>query len=168
MEDLAYRIRTAEPEDDAELRRSIGVTISHPDGKGRRASFRSAIQRGEVLVLEHYETREHAWTIVGFVEYHVRVDDNVTIKDAGSSGDSPRAAVIKQLVAELLRSSAARGAMAKVRSDASEWNELLGSIPGFLLEGKEYRRPHYYAIWEWSPERARQESRRPPRGMRRR
>lgn len=167
MEELAYRIRAAEPPDEAQLRQVIGATLSHPDGKGKRTSYRSAAQRGELLVLEQYEPREHDWKITGFVEYHVRVDDTVTIKDAGSSGDTPRAAVVKHLVAELLRSAGAKGATTKVRSDAAAWNELLGSIAGFFLEGKEYRRPHYYLIWQWSPQLARSQSR-PSRGERRR
>lgn len=165
MEELAYRMRAAEPEDEARLKQAIGSTMAHPDGKGKRESYRPAAERGELLVLEQYDRRDRAWKIVGFVEYHVRVDDTLTIKDAGSIGQTPHAGVIKHLIAELLRSAKPRGATTKVRSDASEWIELFDAIPGFYLEGKEYRRPHYFLIWRWSPELAAREAR-PRRGRR--
>ncbi|MBI4491886.1 MAG: hypothetical protein HY690_03730 [Chloroflexi bacterium] len=164
MDELAYRMRAAEPGDEPQLKQAIGITMARPDGK--RTAYRAAAQRGEVLVLEQYDTREHRWNIVGFVEYHVRVDDTVTIKDAGSIGETPHSAIIKHLFNEALGSAGAREATAKVRSDATAWNELLGSIPGFYQEGKEYSRPHYYLIWRWSPELAAQQARRKQRGRR--
>ncbi|MDP8925080.1 MAG: hypothetical protein M3O34_19720, partial [Chloroflexota bacterium] len=70
----------------------------------------------------------------------------------------------------LLRSLAPVSATAVVRRDAEVWSQILASIPGFFVDGPpEYRRPHYYNIWKWSPELAR-EARRggrrggPPRG----
>lgn len=161
MQELAYRIRAAEMGDEPPLKSSIGATLSNPEGKGRRSGYRAAIQRGEVLVLEQHDRRTGQWVVSGFVDYHVRVDDTLTIKDAGSAGDAPRAAIVKHLLAELLRSAAPKAATVKLRVDAAEWTEILTSIPGFHLEGKEYRRPHYYAILEWSPELAAQATRRP-------
>lgn len=166
-EELAYRIRAAEPADEPQLKAAIGSTLAHPEGKGRRAGYRAAAQRGELLVLEQSDPRTGEWKISGFVEYHVRVDDTLTIKDAGSASERPHAAVFKHLLNELLRSAAPQAATVKVRSDATEWLELLLSIPGFYVEGKEYRRPHYYAILRWSPELAARAARRPARGRRR-
>jgi hypothetical protein len=51
-----------------------------------------------------------------------------------------------------------------VRRDAEVWNEILRTIPGFYPEGSEYRRPHWYTIWKWSPERAREMERATRRG----
>lgn len=166
MRELAYRIRASEPEDEPHLRWAIGVTMAHPEGKRKRFSFRAAAERGELLVLEQHHLREGEWQLSGFVEYHVRVDDTLTIKDAGSVGATPHGAIIKQLLAELLRSAAPQAATLKLRSDASAWNELLESTPGFYVEGTEYRRPHYYLVWRWSPELALRESRRLQRAPR--
>lgn len=157
MDELAYRIRAAELEDEPRLKQAIGTTLTHPDGK--RPGYRAATQRDELLVLEQFDRRQREWKISGFVEYHVRVDDALTIKDTGSTGAAPHAAIIKHLLSELFRSAKPRAATTKVRSDAAEWVELLESIPGFYLEGKEYRRPHYYFIWRWSPEVAAQATR---------
>jgi hypothetical protein len=84
----------------------------------------------------------------------MRVDDWLVLRDAGSVGDTPHPAIIKHLIDELLRSLAPVGVIAKMRRDATVWNDLLGSIPAFELVGSEYRRPHWINVWEWTRERA--------------
>ncbi|HEY8478147.1 MAG TPA: hypothetical protein VIN09_14900, partial [Chloroflexota bacterium] len=86
MEELGYRIRPATPEDNAVLRQQIRFTMAHPDGRGRRDSYVGAAQRNELLLLERYNPREKQWEIAGFVEWHMRVDDTLTIRDAGTVG----------------------------------------------------------------------------------
>ena len=94
------------------------------------------------------------WRIEAFAEYHLRLDDTLTIRDIGSAEDPPNAAAVKYLLRNLLQTSRAVGATLKVRQDASAWIEILEDIPGFSVEGREYRRPHYIVIWQWSPRAA--------------
>lgn len=165
MDELAFRIRRAEPEDARALRAAPKWTLIHPDGQGRSETFRGAIDRNELLLLERYDTREKTWTVGGFVDYHLRVDDALTIRDIGTIGDGVHAGIVRHLLDELFRSAAPVEASLKVRRDAETWNTLLAGIPGFELEGPEYRRPHWYHVWGWSRERARAEQGR--RGRRR-
>jgi hypothetical protein len=172
MDELAYRIRTAEPDDLAAIRSTITVSLAHPEGRGRGTSLRTALQRNELLLLDRYDAREKAWVIGGFVEFHMRVDDTLTLRDLGTVGESPHAGVAKHLIGELFNQLGPISATCVVRRDAEVWNEILASIPGFSVDGPaEYRRPHYYNIWKWSPELARQAQRgggrrrgAPPRG----
>jgi hypothetical protein len=168
MDELAFRIRRAEPDDAKTLRSTPKSTMSHPDGQGRSESFKGAIDRNELLLLERYDPREKSWSIAGFIDYHMRVDDTLTIRDIGTLGESLHAGIVRHLLDELLRSAAPISAGLKVRRDAQEWNAIFASVPGFELAGPEYRRPHWYNVWEWSRERARLASGRPGRGMRRR
>lgn len=159
-DELAYRIRAAEPDDLATVRGAISVSLTHPEGRGRGTSLRTAQQRNELLLLERYDTREKDWVLGGYVEYHLRVDDTLTLRDLGTPGETPHAGVAKHLIGELFKQLGPVSATCVVRRDAEVWNELLGSIPGFFVEGPpEYRRPHYYNIWKWSPELARQAQR---------
>ena len=168
MEELAFRIRLAEPADTAPLRGARKLTMTHPDGQGRSDTFRGAIERGELLLLERYEPREKDWSIGGFADYHMRVDDTLTIRDIGTLGESLHAGIVRHLLDELFRSAAPAAAGLKVRRDAEEWNQIFASVPGFELAGSEYRRPHWYNVWEWSRERARAASGGRGRGFRRR
>jgi len=163
--ELAFRIRAAEPDDLPALRGAANISLAHPEGRGRSASFRTAQQRNELLLLERYDTRERAWVIGGFVEWHMRVDDTLTLRDVGSIGDTPHAGIVKHLIDELLRSLSPESATCVVRRDLEPWNEILAGIPGFFVEGPpEYRRPHYYNIWKWSPQLAREARRGGRRG----
>jgi hypothetical protein len=168
MEELAFRFRRAETEDARTLRAAPKSTLTHPDGQGRSETFKGAIDRGELLLLERYDPREKSWSIGGFVDYHMRVDDAVTIRDIGTLGETLHTGVIRQLLEELLRSAAPLTAGVKVRRDAEAWNAVFESTPGFSLEGSEYRRPHWFNVWSWSRERARAERGRGGRGGRRR
>lgn len=160
MDELAYRIRAAEPSDLAAVRSIITVSLAHPEGRGRGTSLRTAVQRNELLLLDWYDAREKAWVIGGYVEFHLRVDDTLTLRDVGTVGDVPHAGIAKHLIGELMRQLRPVSATSVVRRDAEAWNEILASIPGFTVDGPpEYRRPHYYNIWKWSPELAQQAQR---------
>jgi hypothetical protein len=152
---LAYRVRTAEAADEPQLRAAIAATLDHPDRQGRRASYRGAAARGDILVLERFDRQERAWQIAGFVECHMRVDDTLTIRDIGTATEEPQAGVVRYLLDQALASYRPVSAQVKVRRDAGAWLDILGAIPGFVREGEEYRRPHYWTIWQWEPQRAR-------------
>lgn len=154
QEELSYRIRTAMVEDIPAIRAMVGTTLSHPDGKGRRESYRSAVQRGELLLLERYDPRRRQWQPCAFVDWHMRVDDVLTIRDIGTEGDVPHSGMVKQLIMELIRSLSPAEVVVKVRADAAMWNDIIRSIAGFVPEGAEYRRPYWINIWKWSREAA--------------
>jgi hypothetical protein len=94
------------------------------------------------------------------------VDDTLTIRDVGSASEPPSAAAVKYLLRELFQSVRSPSANLKVREDAVAWREILDSTPGFEVEGREYRRPHYYLIYRWSRAAA-QPARTAPGGRRR-
>lgn len=154
VEELSFRIRTATSEDAPSVRAIATSTLSHPEGKGRREGYRAAIQRGELLVLDRNDPRARNWRITAFVEFHIRVDDILTIRDMGTEGDLPHSGMIKQLVSELVLSLAPLEVGLKVRADAAAWNEVIQSMSGFVLEGSEYRRPHWINVWKWTRETA--------------
>ena len=130
----------------------------------------TALQRNELLLLERYDAREKDWVIGGFVEFHMRVDDTLTLRDLGTIGDTPHAGRGEAPDRGAVLAAAPVSATAVVRRDAEAWNEILASIPASVDGPPEYRRPHYYNIWKWSPELARQAQRggrhrgAPPRG----
>ncbi len=154
QEEFSYRFREATIDDVPAIRQSAGTTLSHPEGKGRRESYRSAAQRGELLLLERYDTRQRDWRVCAFVDWHMRVDDVLTIRDIGTEGDVAHSGMVKQLVMELIRSLNPIEIILKVRADASNWNDVIRSVAGFILEGSEYRRPNWINIWKWSRETA--------------
>ena len=152
--ELSYRIREATIEDLPSLRTIATSTLSHPDGKGRRDSYRAAALKSELLLLERYDVKVKDWRIGAFVDWHMRVDDVLTIRDAGTEGETPHSGMVKQLIMELIRSLSPTEAGLKTRADVEAWNEIVRSIAGFTLEGSEYRRPHWINIWKWTPEEA--------------
>ena len=162
---LAYRVRTAEANDATALRDAITTTLAHPDHEGRRESYRGAASRGDILILERYDRAAHDWQVAGFVECHMRVDDNLSIRDVGTTGDEPQTGVVRYLLDQAFNSFRTVESQVKIRRDATVWLEIFRGIPGFYLEGEEYRRPHYWTIWRWDRERARldaETARRPP------
>lgn len=167
MEELAFRIRRAEPDDAKALRAAAKTTMTHPEGQSRSETFRGAIDRGELLLFERYDPRLKEWALGGFADYHMRVDDTLTIRDMGTVGEGVHAGIVRNLLDELLRSAAPVSATLKVRRDAEDWNAIFAGMPGFALDGSEYRRPHWYNIWDWSRDRARAERGRAGRGRRR-
>ncbi|MBI2756431.1 MAG: hypothetical protein HYX52_06960 [Chloroflexi bacterium] len=154
---LAYRLRTATSDDDAALRAAIGVTLAHPGADARRASYRGAAGTGDLLVLERYDRQERVWHVGGFLEFRLRVDDTLSIRDAGTTGDTPNVGVLRYMLDELFSSTKPAAAQVKIRRDAIPWQDVFRNVAGFYLEGEEYRRPHYWTIWRWDPARARAE-----------
>jgi len=112
-----------------------------------------------VLLLERYDSRARDYRVAAFVDWHIRVDDVLTIRDAGTAGEVPHSGMVKQLIGELIRSLSPVETTLKVRRDAGDWNEIIASIPGFELEGSEYRRPHWINVWRWTRESAAQAAR---------
>jgi hypothetical protein len=157
---LAYRVRTAEASDAKALRDAIGTTLAHPDHQGRRESYTGAASRGDILVLEHYDRAAHDWQVAGFVECHMRVDDNLSIRDIGTTGDAPQTGVVRYLLDQAFNSFRPVEAQVKIRRDATTWLDIFRGIPGFYIEGEEYRRPHYWTIWRWDRARAREDEQR--------
>jgi hypothetical protein len=160
---LAYRVRTAEASDAPALRESIGSTLAHPDHQGRRESYTGAASRGDILILEHYDRAGQQWQVAGFVECHMRVDDNLSIRDVGTTGDQPQTGVVRYLLDQAFNSFRPVGSQVKIRRDATNWLEIFQAIPGFYLEGEEYRRPHYWTIWRWDRQKAKEADRPGPR-----
>ncbi|TME30245.1 MAG: hypothetical protein E6I75_20870, partial [Chloroflexi bacterium] len=156
---LAYRVRTAGEQDAAALREGIGTTLAHPDHQGRRESYSGAASRGDILVLERYDRAAHDWQVAGFIECHMRVDDNLSIRDVGTTGDVPQTGTVRYLLDQAFNSFRPVEAQVKIRRDATTWLDIFRNIPGFHLEGEEYRRPHYWTIWRWDRERAREDER---------
>jgi hypothetical protein len=156
---LAYRVRTAEENDSAALRDAITATLAHPDQQGRRESYRGAASRGDILVLERFDRGLHDWQVAGFIECHLRVDDSLSIHDIGTTGDGPQIGVVRYLLDQAFNSFRPVESQVKIRRDASAWLEIFRGIPGFHLEGEEYRRPHYWTIWSWNREQARADER---------
>jgi hypothetical protein len=155
---LAYRVRTAEAADAKALREAIGSTLAHPDHQGRRESYSGAASRGDILVLERYDRHTHDWQVAGFVECHMRVDDNLSVRDIGTTGDEPQTGMVRYLLDQAFDSFRPVEAQVKIRRDARVWLDIFRSVPGFHLEGEEYRRPHYWTIWRWDRQSAREAS----------
>jgi hypothetical protein len=152
-------MRPATLQDTAALRQLGASTLAHPDGKGRKEGHRGSAQRGEVLLLERYDAHLRDYRISAFVDWHIRVDDILTIRDAGTDGEVPHSGMVKQLVMELIRSLNPLEATLKVREDAGDWIDIIRGIAGFEVEGREYRRPHWITVWRWTRESAAQASR---------
>src|ERR1700674_5050931 len=121
---LASRVRTAEVDAAAALRDAIGSTLAHPDHQGRRESYRGAAARGDILVLEHYDRAAHDWQVAGFVECHMRVDDNLSIRDVGTTGDEPQTGVVRYLLDQAFNSFRPIEAQVKIRRDAAVWLDI--------------------------------------------
>ena len=139
---------------------AIGSTLAHPDQQGHRESYRGAASRGDILVLERFDRSNQLWQVAGFIECHLRVDDNLSIHDIGTTGDTPQIGVVRYLLDQAFNSFRPVESQVKIRRDATTWLDIFRNIPGFHLEGEEYRRPHYWTIWHWDREQAREDERR--------
>jgi hypothetical protein len=166
MTEAGYQLRLAVASDVAKIRRDIRVSLVNPEGKPQRKRYEDPISRNELLVLAHYDPREQTDEIEGFLEWHTKVDGAITIRDAGTIGDTPHVGTLRRLIRELLSMFNPPSASVKVRTDLPAWNEVFQQVPGFLLMGREYSRPYWRAIWEWTPENERAALR--PAGARRR
>ncbi|MBI2942050.1 MAG: hypothetical protein HYY04_16590 [Chloroflexi bacterium] len=163
MVEAGFQIRLATPNDVDKIKGSSKYTLANPEGRPQRKRYEDAVQRNELLVLSHYDPKERTDQIEGFLEWHSRVDDAVTIRDAGTTGEEPNPGILKRLIRELLRMFHPPSASVKVREDQRVWNEVFRDLPGFELRGREYTRPHYRYIWEWTPD-AERAALRPRRG----
>jgi hypothetical protein len=155
MEEAGYQLRLAVPSDVEKVRRDIRITLANPEGKAQRKRYEDAVQRHEMLVVVHYDPREHADEITGFLEWHTKVDGAITIRDAGTIGDEPHLGTLRRLIRELLHMFEPPSASVKVRADQTAWNAVFQQIPGFLPVGREYSRPYWRNIWEWTRENER-------------
>ena len=150
-----YELRLATEADCDRIYESIGNSLARPKGKTPRKSYVDAARRNELLMLEHWDAKENDWRLAGMLEWYTRVDGVVTIKDAGTSGDQPDAAVVKRLVRELIALQSPTELRAKTKDEQKEWMRIFAEMPGFVLEGKEYSRPNWVYIWSWIPGRTR-------------
>ena len=166
MEEAGYQLRLAVPSDVDRIRQGIRFSLANPEGKAQRKQYADAVLRLEVLVVAHHDAREQTDTVEGFLEWHTKVDGAITIRDAGTTGDEPHQGTLRQLIRELLHMFDPPSASVKVRSDLPTWNELFQLVPGFLPVGREYSRPYWRNIWEWTPENERAATR--MSGLRRR
>ncbi|HVC33689.1 MAG TPA: hypothetical protein VNL16_09290 [Chloroflexota bacterium] len=155
MQEAGYQLRLAVPSDVDTIRRDIRITLANPEGRAQRKRYEDAVQRNEMLVVAHYDPREHTSGITGFLEWHTKVDGVITIRDAGTTGDEPHLGTLRQLIRELLHMFEPPAASVKVRADQTVWNAVFQQVPGFLPEGREYSRPYWRNIWEWTPENER-------------
>ncbi|MBI3979446.1 MAG: hypothetical protein HY331_14785 [Chloroflexi bacterium] len=147
MPESLQRVRLAIPADCVQLEGVAGSSLARPDGKGRRSDHRDGVLRNEVLLQERYDRKEKTWRIGGFLEWHTRLDGTVTLRDVGSTGDTPDPVVIKALIRELVLRESPDVIQVKVRADQAFWNDLFAELPGFELEGKEFARPYWRNIW---------------------
>lgn len=169
MEEAIYNIRMAVLADLEQLKANIRNTMTNPEGKGLRKGLKDAIERREVLVLERLDPKEKVGKVSAFIEWYTKVDGTATIRDIGTTGEDPNQGMARRLIREFLRLIAPPEAHVKLREDLAAWNSIFQDIPGFELEGREYSRPHWKAIWKWTPEAERRERPqvRAPRKMRR-
>jgi len=166
MEEAGYQLRLAVPSDVEKIRRDVRFTLANPEGKPQRKQYGEAVQRQEVLVVAHHDPREQADELAGFLEWHSKVDGAITIRDAGTSGEEPHLGTLRRMIRELLQMFEPPAASVKVRGDLTAWNEVFHQIPGFEPVGREYSRPYWRNIWEWTRENERTASR--ASGIRRR
>ncbi|HLG50732.1 MAG TPA: hypothetical protein VKY56_03735 [Chloroflexota bacterium] len=155
MEEAGYQLRLAVPSDVESIRREIRVTLANPEGKPLRKRYEDAVQRHEMLVVTRFDPRERTEVIAGFVEWHTKVDGTITIRDAGTVGTEPQPGILRQLIRSLLHMFEPPSATVKVRADLPVWNTVFQQIPGFLPVGREYSRPYWRNIWEWTRENER-------------
>ena len=162
MEEAGYQLRLAVPSDVEKIRRDIRFTLANPEGKAQRKQYGDGVLRHEVLVVAHYDPREQTDEISGFLEWHTKVDGVITIRDAGTTGDEPQIGTLRRLIRELLHMFEPPVASVKVRADLQVWNDVFQQVPGFLPVGREYSRPYWRNIWEWTQENERAATRTAP------
>ncbi|MBI3967344.1 MAG: hypothetical protein HY329_17055 [Chloroflexi bacterium] len=154
MDQSPYNIRLATLEDVDELKANVRYTLASPEGKTPRKQFKDAVERREILVLEVLDPKDRTHKLAGFLEWHTRIDGTVTLKDAGSTGGGVQPTIIKRLIREMLNTYGPSVMRVKVRSDLEVWNSIFRELPGFEYEGREYTRPHFRSLYEYSGDRA--------------
>ncbi len=150
MAETGYHLRLAAPDDIAQIRKNLRRTMSNPEGRAQRKRYNDAIDRREMLVFVHSDPAEGEEVIEAFLEWHMKVDGTATIRDAGTTGEQLQVGHVRRLIREMLRTYNPSVASVKLRSDLEDWNGVFEGLPGFILEGREYSRPHWRTIWEWT------------------
>ncbi len=168
MAETGYQIRMATLDDIEQIKKNIRRTMSNPEGRAQRKQYAEAIARQELMVLIHFDPKQPSEIVEAFLEWHVKVDGAVTIRDAGSVGDELQVGYIRLLLREMLRTYNPVSASAKIRVDLAEWNSIFEGLPGCVLEGREFSRPYWRAIWTWTQATERAAARPPMMGRRRR
>jgi len=120
-------VRTAEAADATALRDAITTTLAHPDHEGRRGELPGCRQPRR-NPSERYDRAAHDWQVAGFVECHMRVDDNLSIRDVGTTGDEPQTGVVRYFWIRHSNSQTRRVAGQEFRRDASNWQEIFRAI----------------------------------------
>jgi hypothetical protein len=152
IEEAGVQFRPARLEDVEQIREAVRFTLANPEGKTLRKRYEDAVARNEVLVLARFDVKTQTSTLIGFIEWHTRVDGAVTVRDAGTTGEAPQLPILKRLLRELLRHLRPPSVGVKVRSDQEIWNDVFKQTTGFIPGGTEYSRPHWRTIYTWTPE----------------
>ena len=152
MDEVGIQLRVATPEDVNQIKQNIRVSLANPEGRPQRKSYQDAADRRELMVLVRFEPRDRAEHVLGFIVWHSRVDNGVTIRDMGVVGEDPQPATLRRLLRELLSLLAPPMATVKLREDLQPWNTVFEETPGFVTEGREYSRPHWRRIYTWTQE----------------
>ena len=155
MDEVGIQLRMATAEDVSQIKQNVHVSLANPEGRPQRKRYQDAADRRELLVLVRFDTKERIERVVGFIEWHSRVDNGVTIRDLGTAGDEPLPGILKRLLREMLSLLAPPMATVKLREDLAFWNAIFEETTGFVIEGREYSRPYWRRIWTWSAENER-------------
>ena len=156
MDEVGIQLRVATPEDVSQIKQGIRFSLANPEGRPQRKRYQDAADRRELMVLVRYDPKDRTERVVGFIEWHSRVDNGVTIRDMGVVGDDPQPGTLRRLLRELLSLLAPPMATVKLREDLALWNSVFEETPGFVLEGREYSRPYWRRIYTWTPENERE------------
>jgi hypothetical protein len=152
MDEVGIQLRVATPDDVSQIKQSIRVSLANPEGRPQRKRYQDAADRRELMVLARFDPKDRVDHVLGFIEWHSRVDNGVTIRDMGVVGDDPQPATLRRLLRELLSLLSPPMATVKLREDLTLWNTVFEETPGFVLEGREYSRPYWRRIYTWTEE----------------
>ena len=122
MDEVGIQLRVATPGDVSQIKQGVRVSLANPEGRPQRKSYQDAADRRELMVLVRFEPRDRAEHVLGFIEWHSRVDNGVTIRDMGVVGEDPQPATLRRLLRELLSLLSPPMATVKLREDLQPWN----------------------------------------------
>ena len=151
---LAYRVRTAEAGD-------ATLSSGHHDDAGASRPSRPPRElwrragRGDILVLERYDRPAHEWHVAGFIECHMRVDDNLSIRDVGTTGDEPQTGVVRYLLDQAFNSFGPAGRRSRsAATHAPGWTSSVAS-PASISKARSTADRTTGRIWRWDRQHAR-------------
>ena len=157
---LAYRVRTAEAGDATALRDAIGSTLAHPDHQGRRESYSGAA--AAATSSSSSTTIAPAQTGRWLASSSATCASTTTCRFATSAPPATSRRLAWCATCSTRHSTRFGPSVAGQDSSRRDaWLEIFQAIPGFYLEGEEYRRPHYWTIWRWDRQHARKPRSRP-------